>query len=194
MAVTIKLRRALSTEWNTVNPVLSLGEPGYEIDTKKIKVGDGVNTWSNLEYVTQDFIDVVATGDLNSLTQAQQDSLKEGSLVLTSDGVRWFYKGTGSKIDPASYVQLADISPAWTQVTNVPSSLVGLAGIPSTLAGDIILASGNNLYYATSFAESVDDRLAQLLTAGNGIQISYNDAENKLNISLSNIMDGGVYQ
>lgn len=186
MAVTIKLRRALSSEWNSVNPVLNLGEPGYEIDTKKIKVGDGVNAWSNLEYVTQDFIDVVASGGLDSLTQPQQDSIKEGSLILTADGVRWFYKGSGSKTDPASYVQLADISPAWSQVTNVPSSLTGLAGIPSTLAGDIILASGNNLYYATSFAESVDDRLAQLLVGVSGIKVTYNDTANTL--TLSNVL------
>lgn len=54
MAVTIKLRRATSTEWNSINPVLRSGEPGYETDTKKLKIGDGSTVWTNLAYLGGD--------------------------------------------------------------------------------------------------------------------------------------------
>jgi hypothetical protein len=47
----IRLRRAPSGEWISVNPILGLGEPGYEIETKFIKVGDGITSWSGLSYV-----------------------------------------------------------------------------------------------------------------------------------------------
>jgi hypothetical protein len=38
---TIKLRRGTAAEWAAQNPVLAQGEPGWERDTKKLKLGDG---------------------------------------------------------------------------------------------------------------------------------------------------------
>jgi hypothetical protein len=49
--VNIKLRRDTAAEWSLKNPVLSLGEPGVETNTRKIKIGDGVKTWNQLNYV-----------------------------------------------------------------------------------------------------------------------------------------------
>ena len=46
----IQLRRDTSLRWTAVNPVLSSGEGGYETDTKRIKYGDGVTSWSLLPY------------------------------------------------------------------------------------------------------------------------------------------------
>jgi hypothetical protein len=48
---TIKLRRGTAADWNTSNPVLGLGEYGYETDTRKSKVGDGSTSWNSLSYV-----------------------------------------------------------------------------------------------------------------------------------------------
>ena len=50
MAYRIILRRDGSTNWESQNPVLLLGEPGYETDTGKFKIGNGVSTWSDLDY------------------------------------------------------------------------------------------------------------------------------------------------
>lgn len=36
--------------WTTENPVLEKGELGYELETNKAKLGDGVTTWNDLEY------------------------------------------------------------------------------------------------------------------------------------------------
>lgn len=47
----IKLRRDESSNWQSVNPVLSLGEPGFETDTKRLKIGDGSSVWNDLDYV-----------------------------------------------------------------------------------------------------------------------------------------------
>lgn len=41
-----------STEWTSLNPTLLEGEIGFESDTNKLKVGNGVDAWNNLEYVT----------------------------------------------------------------------------------------------------------------------------------------------
>lgn len=50
MAVKIQHRRGTSTEWTTANPLLSVGEVGYETDTGKFKVGNGTSFWSSLPY------------------------------------------------------------------------------------------------------------------------------------------------
>ena len=47
----IRLRRAPSGEWISVNPILALGEPGYETESRYLKVGDGITSWSGLSYV-----------------------------------------------------------------------------------------------------------------------------------------------
>jgi hypothetical protein len=57
MAYRILLRRDSSTNWETQNPVLLSGEPGYETDTGKLKIGNGSAIWSSLGYYSG------ATGD-----------------------------------------------------------------------------------------------------------------------------------
>lgn len=47
----IQFRRGTAAEWNDQNPVLALGEPGFEIDTGRMKIGDEVSHWSVLDYV-----------------------------------------------------------------------------------------------------------------------------------------------
>lgn len=47
---TIRLRRDSAARWAQANPVLVDGEPGYERDTGKLKVGDGFHHWLDLEY------------------------------------------------------------------------------------------------------------------------------------------------
>lgn len=46
----LRLRRDIATRWIDINPVLADGEPGYEKDTGKLKIGDGVSAWSDLPY------------------------------------------------------------------------------------------------------------------------------------------------
>ena len=50
MAVKVQFRRGTATEWTTANPVLSQGEAGYEHDTGKFKIGNGVSPWNSLQY------------------------------------------------------------------------------------------------------------------------------------------------
>jgi len=50
MANRIQLRRGSAQEWANVNPTLAIGELGIEIDTGRIKIGDGVTSWNSLKY------------------------------------------------------------------------------------------------------------------------------------------------
>lgn len=47
---TIKHRRALKSQWTSVDPVLAAGELGFELDTNKIKIGNGLSRWEELTY------------------------------------------------------------------------------------------------------------------------------------------------
>jgi len=189
MPVKIQLRRDTSSNWSTRNPVLFLGEPGFETDTNKLKLGDGTSTWNDLGYLTPDFINIVSSGGIANLTVPQQNDIVEGTIVLTTDGSRWVYIGSGDKTLEASYIELADISPAWIQITSKPASLVGLAELLTTASGDFILASGNNVYQVVNFAESVDDRVGSLVVAGTGINVTYNDGANSLTVSTSGLIN-----
>lgn len=55
MSKTIKARVSnlafTAAEWLTKNPILLKGEIGVEIDTNKMKIGDGTSTWDALKYV-----------------------------------------------------------------------------------------------------------------------------------------------
>lgn len=48
----VTLRNDTAANWSTVNPVLLRGEFGYEIDTRKFKLGDGTTAWNSLSYAS----------------------------------------------------------------------------------------------------------------------------------------------
>jgi hypothetical protein len=50
--VTIKARRGTAAAWAAANPTLAVGEPGYETDTRVLKIGDGVTAYNALLPVT----------------------------------------------------------------------------------------------------------------------------------------------
>ena len=50
----VTLRKGTAAQWESANPVLSLGEPGFESDTLKFKIGDGEKVWNELKYVGAD--------------------------------------------------------------------------------------------------------------------------------------------
>jgi hypothetical protein len=50
MATKIQLRRDTAASWANANPILSQGEPAFEIDTGREKIGDGVTEWNSLAY------------------------------------------------------------------------------------------------------------------------------------------------
>lgn len=54
----IQIRNDLAATWTEKNPVLLKGEMGVETDTRKIKIGDGLNKWSALGYSGVDVADI----------------------------------------------------------------------------------------------------------------------------------------
>lgn len=78
----IQAKRGKSCSWISLNPILLPGEPGFEIDTGKLKIGDGVKTWIELGYIGEGkglivnvptHYDFPALGDVNILYKASQE-------------------------------------------------------------------------------------------------------------------------
>lgn len=51
MAVQIQLRSDTTSNWSLQNPVLAVGEFGWDTTAKLFKVGDGLTAWNSLDYV-----------------------------------------------------------------------------------------------------------------------------------------------
>ena len=98
---TILLHRGEAAAWKKNNPVLECGEPGFEIDTGKLKIGDGERAWNDLEYFDGDFADhlkntsahVTAAEKIkiaNAATKTDLNSLKLEAIALVSEYVEQF--------------------------------------------------------------------------------------------------------
>jgi hypothetical protein len=37
--------------WARNNPILAKGEPGFVLDENRLKIGDGVTAWNDLDYI-----------------------------------------------------------------------------------------------------------------------------------------------
>lgn len=82
MADLIKFKRGQSATWKAKNILLDAGEPGYEMDTNKFKVGDGKTPWNDLPYVGDHNIvnykthyDFPSVGNENYLYKASSEEL-----------------------------------------------------------------------------------------------------------------------
>lgn len=49
----IQIRRGSVDFWESENPILHSGEPGFEKDTGRLKIGNGITSWNELEYFSE---------------------------------------------------------------------------------------------------------------------------------------------
>lgn len=74
MANKIQWRRDLAANWTSVNPVLSNGMPGYETDTCRLKIGDGVTAWNALPYKFEETITTLVESPAGTFTYTSEDN------------------------------------------------------------------------------------------------------------------------
>lgn len=51
----IQIRRGSREDWNSINPILAVGEIGLELQTNNIKIGDGERAWQDLPFSPEAF-------------------------------------------------------------------------------------------------------------------------------------------
>lgn len=93
LKTTFKVRRGQSQVWADINPILAEGEPGYELDTHRLKIGDGEKSWNELPYIGGSSTEIpelqeyVTKEEIESLVKAYiPSSEKENQIKVLSDG------------------------------------------------------------------------------------------------------------
>lgn len=69
---TYQFKRGTAQRWIEVNPILKQGEPGFEYDTNKLKIGDGFTPWAALPYINSD---ISVSGQEEMVTVSAYDQL-----------------------------------------------------------------------------------------------------------------------
>ena len=82
MASRIKLRRDTSANWTSVDPILANGEMGIEADTRRVKIGNGADKWTALDYAI--------TGDLR--IDGKTVNTEMGVSISQQDPETWLAK------------------------------------------------------------------------------------------------------
>ena len=62
---TFQVKRGTAARWEELNLILNPGEPGFEIDPFKLKIGNGSTPWKELPYVNH--IDIATNDDAMDL-------------------------------------------------------------------------------------------------------------------------------
>jgi hypothetical protein len=80
----IRLRRDQSANWTSQNPTLAAGEAGYELDTRRIKIGDGATAWNDLAYVRTEFTISDDDSTSESFYSGRTLNVKGSGIITTS--------------------------------------------------------------------------------------------------------------
>lgn len=101
----IQLRNDTAANWAAANPVLLKGEIGIELDTRKIKVGDGTTDWVSLKYLSDDIVlsetkptDSDAQYDLGELWLNQADGKIYILIAKTDTAAVWTRIATADEL------------------------------------------------------------------------------------------------
>lgn len=86
--MTIQVRRDTAANFTSGNPTLSAGEPGFETDTLRLKIGDGSTAWNSLRYQTLETITVALSDETTDLTTGTAKLTMRMPFAMTLTAVR----------------------------------------------------------------------------------------------------------
>jgi hypothetical protein len=153
----IQVRRGTASEWRIANSTLSAGEWGFETDSKRYKIGDGLTSWNSLPYSSI----LPSSSDLSGVSGI-------GVSFTANSGVPVTIAVTGINS---------------SQVTNFNSAVSGLLPVKSVVAGNNITVTptGDNGFVISSPVneDTVKDIIGSTIVGVSGIRASY-DSVNKI--------------
>jgi hypothetical protein len=196
MATRMQQRRGTASQWVSSNagagPILNAGEIGWESDTNRFKIGDGVNNWASLDY----FADINSTvnpafGTSITFEGATADSYETTLQVTdpTADRTITLPNVTGTVITTGNLSDITDIGVFTSTITMEGSSaddfeLTLSAGNPTADRTITFPDATGTVALTSDIAELSQDAIDTALTAGTGITKTYNDVANTLTIAV----------
>ena len=166
----IQIRRGLSTLWTSTNPTLNSGEWGYETDTGRYKIGDGITVWTSLDYsaITPD--SYIAGSGIGLNTGSLGSTLTVSVTGIPSSLVTDFNTAVNSLITSAS-IDIETIQ-----------DIIGNSGVAGGFGTS---ASYNDTTGYTTIAAT---GLTLRVVSGSGISVS-SSSENNNNIYTVSLSD-----
>ncbi len=88
-------RRGQSQSWTEQNIVLGPGEPGFELDTGKLKIGNGTTAWNDLPYINSSSNPIVNENPYfeTATDNLPTENVKEGTFCLLNGKSLYVYSG-----------------------------------------------------------------------------------------------------
>ena len=142
----IKLRRDTSANFTSANPVLGVGEPAYETDTKKLKIGDGTTAYTQLEYFS------AGGGGSTNISATLPLKIVDGVISLEVDGQ------TIQIVDGKLHANLDELG---NKVNSLTGEVADLSGRVTAAEADI-LTKENKI--TTTGALSLQEKIISNLT------------------------------
>ena len=157
--VHIRLRRDTAQNWTNNNPVLKIGEPGLETDTRKLKFGDGTTAWNNLPYSGVDVNDNLL---LENIDDRVANLIKAGSNIsinYNDNSNELIISATGLQLS-GDYATLVNGKIPAVQLPSYVDDVLefnNLSSFPSSGEGDkIYVAKDSNKTYRWSGSAYVE--------------------------------------
>lgn len=173
---TLQFYRGTAAQWTSADPVLGAGEPGFESDTYKIKIGDGTTAWTSLAYFASDSV-------LNKYDATVAPTANEDSGDGYSVGSVWIdvtadtpYILVDATVAAAVWVDISGGGGGGTVTSvaqTVPTGLT-VSGSPVTTTGTLAIA------YDTGY---------QGFTTAEASAISANTAKTGVTTEISNVVE-----
>ena len=153
----LQLHRGTKAAWEKNNPILAKSEPGHESDTGRLKIGDGVTPWNELDYFDVEevfnaptFYGFPETGSPNVIYKAEEE--------------RKIYQWSSSK-NKYELISCGDIDSLLNRVKTTEADVlvlqrtVGVAAKPESSEG------AGDATEATGLFKTIDDESARATAA-----------------------------
>ena len=151
---TFKLKRGIASRWVEVNPILMEGEPGFEIDTNRLKVGNGTTPWNDLPYIEgKREVDVYTSrsefppvGDVTVLYADGYNIYRyipEAQDYVQLSSAIQHIAVNGVILEPEDNTVAISVPTKFTELEDSQSILLDIAGARSVAEQGLVLATAN---------------------------------------------------
>lgn len=174
----LQMRRGTAATWTSTNPTLSAGEWGYETDTGRAKVGDGVTVWTSLKYTKLRYDDIF-TGSGISITpvtdgNSQVTGLYLNTNLVAGDNITLVNNNGAITINGEAGITLSEGTGIHI-VVDGDNHEINVSGLTSSLISDFNSAVDARVTAASISEEQVLDIVSTGLYGGTGIHVVYDD-------------------
>lgn len=170
MATQIKLRRGTAAQWTESNPTLAAGEAGFETDTNQLKIGNGTDNWSTLDYISSDLTPYLLSSTASTIYAPLNDPIftdditVSGTIVL-NEGPYQINFGSSS---PAYISSFEGMGTELNVVSDDNVTISATNGINSVYGNLLLLNSNTNVVISGTTGEYINSSASanQIATIG----------------------------